>query len=524
MSIKAHFINIKNEILQNITKAEKSILGAIAWLSDKELMNVLYSKARSGIKIELIISDDQENVKYLELHNNLKSAGIQIYVYNKEIGLMHHKFCIIDNETLIMGSYNWTFTAANYNNESIVIVKNETELINNFREEFNSLKVNLGFITEKIISTTESTINLNTHNKVVELNIANSYLSIAKSNYSDNNYSEVIRNCNLSKNYNSNNFECYLYLAFAKQCQKKYQEALNNYEIALKLNSNSHSIYYNFGLLKKQLKDFTSSETYLKKADQIKPNDINTIIALGDLYYTIDDYYKALNFYNSAFKLKPTNITAELYNKRAKTNYWLNNFKDTIYDFDIAISMGINDAYSFLLRGKAKLELKYYNSSIKDFDKAIELNYVDDLVYIYRGDAKLAIAGFPKLPAINEAIKDYNIFIKLNPKNDYGYCKRAIAFEKCNDIKSAIADYNYAIKLNPNEKVYYNNLGWLYLELEDSFIFRKNIIIARNYFDAAIKIDPYFKSPYIGRSQVKRKLGDDYGSQEDIWKSKNPFR
>ena len=130
MSIESHFTNIKNEILHNIKSAEKSIFGAIAWLTDKELMNVLYTKAIKGKKIELIISEDQENIKYLDFHNNLKKVGAQIYIYNKAIGLMHHKFCVIDDETLIMGSYNWTFSAANYNNESIVIIKNENEYKN----------------------------------------------------------------------------------------------------------------------------------------------------------------------------------------------------------------------------------------------------------------------------------------------------------------------------------------------------------------------------------------------------------
>ncbi len=56
MSIESHFNNIKKEILQNIKSAEKSIFGAIAWLTDKELMNVLYTKAIKGIKIDLIMS------------------------------------------------------------------------------------------------------------------------------------------------------------------------------------------------------------------------------------------------------------------------------------------------------------------------------------------------------------------------------------------------------------------------------------------------------------------------------------
>jgi phosphatidylserine/phosphatidylglycerophosphate/cardiolipin synthase-like enzyme len=51
---------------------------------------------------------------------------------------MHNKFCIIDSETVINGSYNWT-KKANFNKENITIDK-DRGLAKRFANEFKSIK------------------------------------------------------------------------------------------------------------------------------------------------------------------------------------------------------------------------------------------------------------------------------------------------------------------------------------------------------------------------------------------------
>lgn len=52
--------------------------------------------------------------------------------------MMHHKFCIIDDEILINGSYNWTYYAETINEENILIIKEKT-IISSFVAEFERL-------------------------------------------------------------------------------------------------------------------------------------------------------------------------------------------------------------------------------------------------------------------------------------------------------------------------------------------------------------------------------------------------
>lgn len=51
---------------------------------------------------------------------------------------MHDKFCIIDLQTVIHGTFNWT-KAANYNKETISIDHNRAT-VERFADEFMKLK------------------------------------------------------------------------------------------------------------------------------------------------------------------------------------------------------------------------------------------------------------------------------------------------------------------------------------------------------------------------------------------------
>ncbi|MFH1399442.1 MAG: phospholipase D-like domain-containing protein [Candidatus Woesearchaeota archaeon] len=52
---------------------------------------------------------------------------------------MHHKFFIIDNGTVITGSFNPSKSADQSNDENIIIIE-DPNLVERFRQEFQSLK------------------------------------------------------------------------------------------------------------------------------------------------------------------------------------------------------------------------------------------------------------------------------------------------------------------------------------------------------------------------------------------------
>jgi phosphatidylserine/phosphatidylglycerophosphate/cardiolipin synthase-like enzyme len=52
---------------------------------------------------------------------------------------MHNKFCVIDYNTVITGSYNWSYKAEN-NFENIIVNYNDTGLAEQFVNEFIQIK------------------------------------------------------------------------------------------------------------------------------------------------------------------------------------------------------------------------------------------------------------------------------------------------------------------------------------------------------------------------------------------------
>lgn len=137
--IKAHFSNIRSEILKEIYSAEKSLKIAVAWFTNNELFEALLLKCKAKIPVELIIINDSINLRQFGLDFNLFINEGGVLFFGDTDNLMHHKFCIIDDKVLINGSYNWTYWAETQNEENITILKNEIDVLKSFDEEFRKL-------------------------------------------------------------------------------------------------------------------------------------------------------------------------------------------------------------------------------------------------------------------------------------------------------------------------------------------------------------------------------------------------
>lgn len=123
-------------LYKKIDNSKKSIKIAVAWFTDPELSKLLLEKKNDKVAITIILFNDSINsqlkgIKSFE--NNLRFSNSFNFEY-----IMHHKFCIIDDEIVITGSYNWTVKARRYNKENILCIKDEN-IVNQFNEEFENL-------------------------------------------------------------------------------------------------------------------------------------------------------------------------------------------------------------------------------------------------------------------------------------------------------------------------------------------------------------------------------------------------
>lgn len=164
MQAEAIFENIADRIGEEITNAKSSIYLAIAWFTNKTLFNKLVDKANGGCTVFLMVSDDFINDKSYIDFTKLNIKNSQVYlVGDGNSDLMHHKFCVIDHQISITGSYNWSYKAET-NHENIIITSDDTALANQFISEFNIIrneyfpehsKIELNFPLDKIIKRLE---------------------------------------------------------------------------------------------------------------------------------------------------------------------------------------------------------------------------------------------------------------------------------------------------------------------------------------------------------------------------------
>lgn len=136
-SQEIHFDGIQSQIIDEIQNAKYTIWIAMAWFTNQILYDELIKKKKQGLNIQVVIDDNDINSRApFRLENEFETYRISIESYYKNI--MHDKFCVIDLNTVIHGTFNWT-NAANYNRETISIDKNSATA-KVFADEFIKLK------------------------------------------------------------------------------------------------------------------------------------------------------------------------------------------------------------------------------------------------------------------------------------------------------------------------------------------------------------------------------------------------
>jgi hypothetical protein len=135
---QAYFENIRSVIDQYLKRATQSIDVAVAWFTDKLLFETLCAQARKGISVRLLLFDDDINNN----PNGISFSDLQDCsgkMYRLSETLMHNKFCVIDQNIVITGSYNWTYKAHRDNLENITVTTGDQLFALQFYQEFNRI-------------------------------------------------------------------------------------------------------------------------------------------------------------------------------------------------------------------------------------------------------------------------------------------------------------------------------------------------------------------------------------------------
>jgi len=123
-------------VISKINSAAKTIDIAMYYLSSANIAHALVRAQQRNAAIRIVLDQGQE-IESASKSGYLIKHGFEIR-YHLGFGLMHNKFAIIDGETLITGSFNWTQTAQERNEENLLIIHDEST-ISQYQQRFEYL-------------------------------------------------------------------------------------------------------------------------------------------------------------------------------------------------------------------------------------------------------------------------------------------------------------------------------------------------------------------------------------------------
>jgi len=136
---EAHFSpgeDCRRQLLDLLVAARMTLDISVFTISDDRLSDAIVAAHKRGIQVRLITDNDKAYDQGSDIFK-LIDQGIDVRMDNTE-NHMHHKFAVIDKSILVNGSFNWTRSATDYNQENI-LVTNEPKLVAAYLAEFDGL-------------------------------------------------------------------------------------------------------------------------------------------------------------------------------------------------------------------------------------------------------------------------------------------------------------------------------------------------------------------------------------------------
>jgi len=119
-----------------ISRANESVHVMIYGFTLDHLSKALIDAMKRGVEVEVVIERESAYWRGSE-HERLLQAGVDVKLDGNPY-TMHHKVAIIDGKIVIIGSYNWTWSAENKNDENVVVLMS-TSLAESYEKEFQRI-------------------------------------------------------------------------------------------------------------------------------------------------------------------------------------------------------------------------------------------------------------------------------------------------------------------------------------------------------------------------------------------------
>ena len=129
--------NCKYKVVEELKLSEKSIYFMVFSFTDFDIADLLIVKNKE-VEIKGVLESKRVNMQYNQ-YKKLVENDVNVRKDSNSF-IMHHKVFIIDNNTVITGSYNPTKAGNTKNDENILIIKDK-KVVSRYLKEFESVFV-----------------------------------------------------------------------------------------------------------------------------------------------------------------------------------------------------------------------------------------------------------------------------------------------------------------------------------------------------------------------------------------------
>ena len=141
MQTQVHFSGIREAVVGLIDAARHSVLVATAALSDRTLFDALVTARRRGLAVSLALCDDAANRESIIAWERLSAAGGSIFwieAGSAHAAALQQRFCLIDGDSVVNGSFSWT-PVASRSQENMILTQGDPAFAAQLRQAFARL-------------------------------------------------------------------------------------------------------------------------------------------------------------------------------------------------------------------------------------------------------------------------------------------------------------------------------------------------------------------------------------------------
>ena len=135
----AHFSpgeSCRRRILDLCNQVRDSLSICVFTISDDRLSRAVLACHQRGVKVRIISDHEKQHDMGSDIAM-LRDEGIPLRVDPGPYH-MHHKFALFDERLLLNGSFNWTRSASDYNQENLLVI-DHAPLVADYVREFEDL-------------------------------------------------------------------------------------------------------------------------------------------------------------------------------------------------------------------------------------------------------------------------------------------------------------------------------------------------------------------------------------------------